>query len=134
LYGNIWPEQGVFWLFFRAEAAMAIQVAGSVRQWQAGRWLSDGSLDAVADINLQCIDLLAAMAAADTRHCPALFAGQGALWHELPDRARQRLAASPWLLVDAGFDDLPRWRSLEQRMVHDLPAQYAEPVFVGEGV
>lgn len=113
---------------------MAIQVADSTRQWQAGRWLSDGSLDAVADINQQCIDLLAAMAEADARHCPPLFAGQGMFWRDLPVRARQRLAASPWLLVDAGFDDLPRWRSLEQRMVHDLPAQYAEPVFVGEGV
>lgn len=113
---------------------MAIQAAESFRQWQGGRWLSDGSLDAVADLNLQCIDLLAAMAAADTRHCPALFAGQGALWHDLPQRAREHLAASPWLLVDAGFDDLPRWRCLEHRAVHDLPVQYAEPVFVGEGV
>jgi hypothetical protein len=113
---------------------MAIQAAESFRQWQGGSWLGDGSLDAVADLNLQCIDLLAAMAADDTRHCPALFAGQASLWLDLPDRARQRLAASPWLLVDAGFDDLSRWRSLEQRAVHDVPAQYAEPVFIGAGV
>jgi hypothetical protein len=39
----------------------------------------------------------------------------------------------PWLLVDAGFADLPRWRCLEQRMVHDLPQQYTETVFVGAG-
>lgn len=113
---------------------MAIQLSGSGRPWQAGRWLADGSLDAVADINLQCLELLVSMAADDTRHCPALFAGQGAHWRGLTPAARQRLAASPWLLVDAGFDDLPRWRSLEQRMVHDLPLQYAEPVFAGEGV
>ena len=113
---------------------MAIQASGSGRPWQAGNWLADGSLDTVADINLQCIDLLADMAARDERLCPALFAGQGAFWRELPAAARQRLSASPWLLVDAGFDDLPRWRCLEQRMVHDLPMQFAEPVFVGEGV
>lgn len=104
------------------------------RLWQAGGLLSDGSLDAVTDINAQCIELLASMAADDARRCPALFAGQGAMWADMPAQSRQRLAASPWLLVDAGFDDLARWRCLEQRMVHDLPAQYAEPVFVGAGV
>jgi len=115
--------------------AMATHTTGTAaRQWQAGRWLTDGSLDAVTDINSQCIDLLVAMANAGARHCPALFAGQLAIWHEMPAAARQRLAASPWLLVDAGFDDPARWRCLEQRMVHDLPAQYAEPVFVGQGV
>lgn len=113
---------------------MAIQAAGTTRPWQAGNWLSDGSLDAVTDINLQCIDLLTAMAEADARLCPSLFAGQAACWHDLPPLARQRIAGSPWLLVDAGFDDAARWRCLEQRMVHDLPVQYAEPVFVGEGV
>lgn len=114
---------------------MALQAAvPATRQWQAGRWLIDGSLDAVTDINSQCIDLLAAMAAGGARHCPALFAGQAAFWHELPPPARQRLASSPWLLVDAGFDDLARWRCLDQRMVQDLPGQGAEPVFVGQGV
>lgn len=115
---------------------MALQATNpAIRQWQAGRWLSDGSLDAVSDINAQCIELLADMAAAGTRHCPALFAGQAAFWRDLPPHARQRLAASPWLLVDAGFDDLSRWRCLEQRMVHDLPGgQYAEAVLAGQGV
>jgi len=106
----------------------------TARQWQAGKWLSDGSLDAVADVNAQCIAFLADMAASDARHCPALFAGQSAFWCNLPARARQRLAAAPWLLVDGGFNDLARWRHLESRMVHDLPAQFAEPVFAGNGV
>lgn len=113
---------------------MEVQTARvRARQWQAGKWLSDGSLDAVADINAQCIGFLAAMAASDARHCPALFAGQSAFWADLPDRAKQRLAAAPWLLVDGGFNDLSRWRHLESRMVHDLPAQFAEPVFLGAG-
>src|SRR5690606_16453244 len=123
------PNGEVSGFFSPRKCAMAIQVAGSVQQWQTGGWLSDGSLEAVADLNLQCIDLLAAMAAVDPPHAPGLPALQGPLWQELPAPARQRLASSPWLLVDAGFDDLPRWRSLEQRMVHDLPAQYAQPVF-----
>jgi len=112
---------------------MEVQAAEMTKQWQSGAWLSDGSLDAVADVNAQCIELLTTMAEADVRHCPALFAGQAAFWRNLPPHARQRLAGAPWLLVDAGFDDAGRWRALEQRMVHDLPTQYAEPVFVGEG-
>lgn len=113
---------------------MDMQASGvPVRQGQAGGWLVDGSLDAVADVNAQCIDFLTAMAEADIRHCPALFAGQSAFWRNLPPRARQRLASAPWLLVDAGFGDPARWRNLDQRMVHDLPVQYAEPVFVGGG-
>ncbi len=114
---------------------MEVQAArATARRWQAGKWLSDGSLDAVADINAQCIGFLADMAASDARHCPALFAGQSAFWSGLPERAKQRLAAAPWLLVDGGFNELSRWRHLESRMVHDLPAQFAEPVFVGAGV
>lgn len=113
---------------------MAIEAADFVRRWQAGSGLLGESLDVVTDLNLQCIDLLAAMATTDARHGPAMLATQAALWAALPDRARQRLADSPCLLVDAGFDDLSRWRSLEQCMVQDLPAQYAQPAFAGDGV
>jgi hypothetical protein len=116
-----------------AGQAMDMQAAEAVRAWPAGQWLSDGSLDVVADINAQCIDLLTAMADADVRHCPALFAGQAAFWRNLPGRARQRLAASPWLLVDGGFGEAARWRNLGQRMVHDAPAQVADAVFTGAG-
>jgi hypothetical protein len=115
------------------ERAMEMQTAEPFRSWSAGKWLSDGSLDVVADLNAQCIDFLAAMAAAEVRHCPALFAGQAAFWHELPARARQRLASAPWLLVDGGFGDPARWRNLDQRMVHDLPAHQADAVFTGAG-
>ncbi len=41
--------------------------------------------------------------------CPALFAGHRPAWRELPGSARAQLAASPYLLADAGFDDEPRW-------------------------
>jgi hypothetical protein len=112
---------------------MEIQAAEAVRSWPAGQWLADGSLDVVADINAQCLEFLVAIAEAEVRHCPARFAGQGAFWRNLPARARQRLAAAPWLLVDGGFGDVARWRNLEQRMVHDLPAQPADAVFTGPG-
>jgi hypothetical protein len=108
------------------------QLSGAVAQhWMAGRWLADGSLDSVAEINTQCLEYLASMATS-AQHLPAL-AGQLAGWRELSPSAMARLAASPYLLADAGFDDEPRWQALEQRMVHDLPAGQVEAVFVGPG-
>ena len=108
------------------------QLAGATSQhWLAGRWLADGSLDSVAEINLQCLEFLAAMAASTQQH-PAL-AGQLAGWRDLSPSAVAKLAASPYLLADAGFDDESRWLLLSQRMVHDLPGVQVEPVFVGAG-
>lgn len=98
------------------------QVEGALaRHWRAGQWLADGSLDAVAEINMQCLEYLAEAGVA------------GCAWRELTPAMRAQLAGSPYLLADAGFDDESRWRALEQRMVHDLPQTYAEPVFVGPG-
>jgi hypothetical protein len=54
-------------------------------------------------------------------------------WCDLSPTAREQLAASPYLLADAGFDDEARWLLVSQRMVHDLPAVQMEPVFVGPG-
>jgi len=104
---------------------------GAGNRWRAGQWLGDGSLDAVAEINRQCLDYLAAMAAAGPATCPALFAGQPA-WGTMPDALRARLASSPYLLVDAAFDDEQRWQCLA-RMVQDVPVQFADAVFVGPG-
>ena len=110
------------------------QVMGTLaNQWLAGRWLADGSLDSVADINVQCLEYLAAMAAGPRHACPALFAGQQASWGELTAGARARLAGSPYLLADAGFDDEARWQAMEQRVVQDLPPRMVAAVFVGPG-
>lgn len=63
----------------------------------------------------------------------AMFAGRLAGLRDLSAAARAQLAASPYLLADAGFDDESRWQPLEQRMVHDLSPQHADAVFVGPG-
>jgi hypothetical protein len=111
---------------------MEEQLAGAAAQhWLAGRWLADGSLDSVAEINLQCLEYLAEMAASPQPN--PILAGELAGWRDLSLTARAQLAASPYLLVDAGFDDEARWLQLAQRMVHDLPAVQAEAVFVGPG-
>jgi hypothetical protein len=100
------------------------QWAGAVgQQWLAGRWLADGSLDSVAEINLQCLEFLAGMAVGPQR----------VGWCDLSPAARAQLAASPYLLADAGFDDENRWLLVAQRMVHDLPPVQVEPVFTGPG-
>jgi hypothetical protein len=104
----------------------------AVRHWRVGQWLADGNLDAVTEINRQCLDFLASMAPG--QGCGhGLPAGQRTPLGAMPEALRARLAASPCLLVDAAFDDESRWRCLAPRMVQDLPAQYAEPVFVGAG-
>ena len=108
-------------------------VGAAVRHWRAGQWLADGSLDSVVEINLQCLDYLVTMAAAGPASCPGLFSGQRPVWRDMPAALRARLAASPYLLADAAFDDESRWRCLAPHMVQDLPAQFAEPVFVGAG-
>jgi len=109
------------------------RTVAAARHWRAGQWLADGSLDSVVEINLQCLDYLATMAAAGPACCPTLFAGQCSVWREIPDGLRARLAAIPYLLADAAFDDDSRWRCLAPRMVQDLPVQFTEPVFVGAG-
>lgn len=105
----------------------------AVRHWRAGQWLADGSLDAVTEINLQCLDFLAAMAGAGPASGAAFPAGQRPGWRDMPVALRVRLAASPYVLVDAAFDDDSRWRCLAPRMVQDLPVQFVAPVFVGVG-
>jgi hypothetical protein len=110
------------------------QTAGRpVRHWRAGRWLADGSLDAVAEINHQCLEYLAGMSAQGTASCPALFTGLGLAWRKMPGTSQARLAASPCLLADAAFDDEQRWQGVAPRMVQDVPTQFAEPVFTGPG-
>ena len=107
---------------------------GSIaRQWRVGQWLTDGSMEAVAEINAQCLDFLYALAAEPARQLPEMFNGQLAAWRELSTAARAQLAASPYLLADAGFDDESRWSLPARRMVQDLPAVSAEPVFTGPG-
>jgi hypothetical protein len=117
---------------------MEVQTIGAAQHWLAGRWLADGSLDAVAEINTQCLEYLSAMAAVPVRLVlfagqPASLAGSAVAWRDLSAGAKARLAASPYLLADAGFDDETRWLALEQRMVQDLPPVQVEPVFTGSG-
>ena len=105
----------------------------AARQWRVGQWLADGSMEAVAEINAQCLEFLCTLASGQGQPLPEMFSGQVLAWRELSLPARAQLAASPYLLVDAGFGDETRWLLASRRMVQDLPAPAAEPAFAGAG-
>jgi hypothetical protein len=86
-----------------------------------------GSLDTVTEVNLQCLDHLASLGAGGT----GPFAGQEAAWATLSGAARARLAASPYLLVDAGFGDEACWRALVERNERIAPAPRPTAFFTG---
>lgn len=111
---------------------------GMAARWRVGEWLADGSMEAVAEINAQCLDFLCRLAAgqgagAPQRRLPEMFGGQVDAWRGLGAAAQAQLAASPYLLVEAGFDDEARWALPARRMVHDTHSAPREPVFTGPG-
>jgi hypothetical protein len=100
-------------------------------RWRVGEWLADGSMEAVAETNAQCLDFLCQLAAQPARSLPAMFSGQLDAWRGLSPAARVQLAASPYLLVDAGFDDDARWALPARRMVQDQAPAPREALFTG---
>jgi hypothetical protein len=113
-----------------------LSAGNAARQWLAGAWLGDGALAPVEEINSQCLDLLCDMAAwpQTAAHLPGVLAAQLPLWQQLTPPARACLAASPYLLADAGFDDEARWQAVGAGMVRDLQRDFAQPAFQGEKV
>jgi hypothetical protein len=89
----------------------------------AGYW--DGELlRPVAEINQRLLESLraSALSATGTRHPPRLLAATAQEWCELDALALQRLAGSPCLLLDAGFDQPERWGRLPADAVRDAAA------------
>ncbi len=95
--------------------------------------IDDEILRQIAEINLHGIRLLRASLAAGGE-LPAALAGQRDAWCGLDEPAQQRLAACPWLLFDACFDDVARWRRALMLGVHEarpelpLASLHAAPV------
>jgi len=82
------------------------------RPWEAHAWLRAETLAALAELNEQCLDMLA------LQYCSAPSAGPappllvrevGPLLRVMDPDARHRAAACPYLLFDAGFADQQRW-------------------------
>jgi len=82
-------------------------------------WLRLDALDALAEINEQCLELMSEQAACPASSSPALLVELRALWCGLDAAARRRAARCPVLLVDAGFMRSARWERLHERRIHD---------------
>jgi hypothetical protein len=73
----------------------------------------------LAELNLACLDMLVEQA--NPLSPMPLLRDLAPEWRGLDAAARRQLAASPYLLVDAGFTDEARWNRLQFTGVHDLP-------------
>ena len=95
-------------------------------------WLPSQGVDPapLAELNAECLGLLAARSADLKPHepAPALLVALRDVWAELPAQAVRRLAAAPFSLFDAGFSSAPRWLEVRTRGVHDQ-SQRIEPAF-----
>lgn len=108
-----------------------VRVQGRSRTpWLAGGWFAGDVLAPLAEVNTQCLDLLCAMAHAGDG-LPPMLAAQAHAWRLLTPGARARLAASPFLLVDAAFGNEAHWQAVATHAVRDLPAGTGGPAFRG---
>ncbi len=102
--------------------SLAVASSGHVRAttWSSQSWLRAEVLDALAELNEQCLELLCEQTVScNARRRPALLADLEALWVGLETVARRRAARCPFLLADAGFTrgGCPPW--LRERGVRD---------------
>jgi len=83
------------------------------RPWEAHAWLRAETLAAMAELNEQCLDMLALQS-------PLLVRELGPLLRGMDPDARHRAAACPYLLFDAGFTDQQRWAWVSGNLVSEL--------------
>jgi hypothetical protein len=97
----------------------------AVEDERAGAWLRPETLEALAELNELSLALLAEQASVRSPAAGLLVRQVGELWRALDPAARRRAAACPYLLLDAGFADAPRWRRAAALGVGDAaPACY----------
>lgn len=100
------------------------------RPWEAHAWLRAETLAALAELNEQCLDMLAQQyCCAATANSPLLVRETGPLLRVMDPDARHRAAACPYLLFDAGFADHQRWAWVSGNYVRDLEKRYGPPFF-----
>ena len=97
---------------------MEKQADGSLNSWEQP-WSCAETLNTLAELNEQCLELLAQQAAEQTPQPPPMFRELADLWPRLDATSRRRAAACPYLLVDAGFADPFRWRWIGSNRVGD---------------
>jgi hypothetical protein len=94
--------------------------------WAAQPCLSPETLESLAEVNTECLELLCEEASADA---PApLLRELRPLLRGLDAHARGRAARCPCLLVDAGFMEVRRWGPAQLAQIQDSEAP-ARPFF-----
>ncbi|HUJ53234.1 MAG TPA: hypothetical protein VLX08_06745 [Steroidobacteraceae bacterium] len=90
----------------------------------AAAWLRPETIESLVELNEMCLGLLAEQAAARGVASSLLLREVAELWDGLDANARHRAAACPYLLLDAGFADPPRWRAATAPEVGDANGAY----------
>ncbi|MEP7243139.1 MAG: hypothetical protein ABI885_05575 [Gammaproteobacteria bacterium] len=106
--------------------------AGAIqeRPWEAHAWLRAETLAALAELNEQCLEMLALQYSASPHaQGPLLVRETGPLLRAMDPDARHRAAACPYLLFDAGFADQLRWTWVSGNCVRDMERKAAQPYF-----
>ncbi|HKT72796.1 MAG TPA: hypothetical protein VJQ47_07885 [Steroidobacteraceae bacterium] len=91
----------------------------------AAPWTQADLLDYLADLNEQCLELIAEHLMARAPFAQSFGHELTDLWRNLDEGARRRLAACPYLLLDVGFADSWRWHRASASVVADRePVQF----------
>jgi hypothetical protein len=99
------------------------------RPWEAHAWLRAETLAMLAELNEQCLEMLAMQHGASSGHAPLLLRETGSLLKIMDMDARQRAAACPYLLFDVGFADQQRWSWVAGSCVRDMDRRDSSPFF-----
>src|ERR1700733_776997 len=89
--------------------SMRIAAEMTSAPWSGQPWLGGTALGVLAELNDQCLALLAEEAAEHPDSPHPLLRELSQLWSRLDAAAVKRAAACPYLLVDPGFGDPARW-------------------------
>jgi hypothetical protein len=90
----------------------------------AAAWLRPETLESLLELNELSLELMAEQAAARGEASSLLLHEVAELWGGFDANARHRAAACPYLLLDAGFADPPRWRAASAPEVGDADGAY----------
>jgi hypothetical protein len=90
------------------------------RVWTTQSWLGSETLESVAELNDQCLELLKEEAKnASLLSGHPLVADLRELWLALDAAAKRRVSTCPYLLVDVGFVHVQRWAWVRGHHVRD---------------
>jgi hypothetical protein len=91
------------------------------RPWEAHAWLRAETLAQLAELNEDCLEMLALQSASTgANQVPPLLREVGPFLRAMDPDARRRAASCPYLLFDAGFADQQRWAWVAGRCVNEL--------------